>query len=122
MAGGSDKVLMTDEPLIAYPPIKCVIKLEIPDDENQQVNSDAEEENWTPQVHDIHFVYETVTKIWLLLNIQLPEDPDMMKYRPILAYPPIQRNVKQEMPDELQDVKDDEVDFWKLQVMFLFFS
>jgi len=46
----------------------------------------------------------------------------MIEYRPLVAYPPIQRNVKQEMPDELQDVNDDEVDFWKLQVMFLFFS
>jgi len=102
---------------IAYPPIKCVIKQEIPD-ENQLVNTDAEEENWTLQVHGIHFVYDTVIKIWLLLNIQLPEDPDMMEYRPILAYPPIQRNVKLEMPDELQEVNDDEVDFWKLQVKY----
>lgn len=63
MAGGSEKVLMAGRPLIAYRPIKCIIKLEIPDDEKKQVNSDAEEENWTPQVHDIHVVYETVTKI-----------------------------------------------------------
>ncbi len=43
MAGGSEKVLMADQPLIAYRPIKCIIKLEIPDDENQEVNTAAEE-------------------------------------------------------------------------------
>ena len=47
MDDGSEKVEMADPSIIAYPPIKRVIKIEIPD-ENQEAVS-AEEENWTLQ-------------------------------------------------------------------------
>ena len=45
----SEKVAMTDPPLIAYPPIKRIIKLEI-EDEHQEVNSEVEE-HLSLQVH-----------------------------------------------------------------------
>ena len=48
MAEESEKVLMTDQPPIAYPPVKRNIKSEI-QDEQQEVNS-VEEENWTLEV------------------------------------------------------------------------
>ena len=53
MAEGSEK-MMGDLPLIAYPPIKRIIKLEIPD-ESQEVNN-VEEENWTRQVYSIKLI------------------------------------------------------------------
>ncbi len=43
------EVVMADQPLISYPPLKRIIKLEIPSEEQQEVNGD-EEENWTLQV------------------------------------------------------------------------
>jgi len=45
MAEGSEKVAMTDLLVIAYPPIKRVIKLEIPDEQEE-----ANEENRAFQV------------------------------------------------------------------------
>jgi len=47
----SEEVVMADPPalVIAYPPIKLIIKQEM-SDEHQEVNS-VEEENWTLQVH-----------------------------------------------------------------------
>jgi len=44
-----EKVVMADQPLISYPPLKRIIKLEIPSEEQQEVNG-VEEENWTLQV------------------------------------------------------------------------
>jgi len=46
---------MADQPLIAYPPIKRIIKLEIPD-KHQAVNS-GEEDNWTLQVQHLLFLF-----------------------------------------------------------------
>ena len=50
MAEGSEK-MMGDLPLISYPPLKRIVKLELPD-ESQEVNN-VEEENWTRQVYSI---------------------------------------------------------------------
>ncbi len=50
MAESSEKVVMTDQPLLAYPPIKRIMKQEIPD--QQQEVSTGEEENWTLQVQN----------------------------------------------------------------------
>ena len=52
MAEGSDKNVMTDpSPLIiAYPPIKPIIKLEIQEEE-METNTVEVEENWTLQVY-----------------------------------------------------------------------
>ena len=44
----ADESEMTDPPVIAYPPIKRILKIEIPD-ENQEINT-VGEENWTPQL------------------------------------------------------------------------
>jgi len=44
-----EKVVMADQPLISYPPLKRIIKLEIPPEEQHEVNG-VEEENWTLQV------------------------------------------------------------------------
>lgn len=52
MAEGIEK-MMEGLPLIAYRPLKRLIKLEIPD-ESQEVNN-VEEENWTRQVYSIKF-------------------------------------------------------------------
>ena len=49
MVDESEKVETADPPIAAYPPIKRVIKIEIPDENQQEVNS-AGEENWTYQV------------------------------------------------------------------------
>jgi len=47
---GSEEVVMADPPLvIAYPPIKLIIKQEM-SNEHQEVNS-VEKENWTLPVH-----------------------------------------------------------------------
>jgi len=54
-----------DSPLIAYPPIKLIVKLEKPD-KQQEANS-VEEENWLHQVYYfslflfICILYNTVT-------------------------------------------------------------
>jgi len=50
MSDESEKDVMADLPLIAYPPIKCIIKLENPDENHQQEVNSADEENWTLQV------------------------------------------------------------------------
>jgi len=54
MEDESENVETADSPLIAYPPIKRVIKIEIPDENQQEVNS-AGEENWTLQVQYFSF-------------------------------------------------------------------
>ena len=62
MEDESENVETADSPLTAYPPIKRVIKIEIPDENQQEVNS-AGEENWTLQVHYFSlFLYFCVYK------------------------------------------------------------
>ena len=62
-----------DSPLIAYPPIKLIIKLEKPD-KQQEANS-VEEENWLHQVYYfslflyICILYNTVTKITVIYEL-----------------------------------------------------
>ena len=73
---GSENVAMADPAslIIAYPPIKRIIKLEILE-EQQEANS-FEEENWTLQVglQDINFVYETViTFMMIALTFSSPK-------------------------------------------------
>ncbi len=64
MAKESEKVVMTDQPLIAYPPVKRNIKSEI-QDEQQEVNS-IEEENWTLEVQSLCLSLSKVANIYAI--------------------------------------------------------
>ncbi len=58
-----------DSPLIAYPPIKLIIKLERPD--NQQEENSVEEENWLHQVYYYFSLFLYCRKVNNLFKIIL---------------------------------------------------
>jgi len=58
-----------DSPLIAYPPIKLIIKLERPD--NQQEENSVEEENWLHQVYYYFSLFLYIVFYIILLLFKL---------------------------------------------------
>jgi len=100
LEGSEEVIVMADQPIIAYAPIKRIIKQETSD---EQEGNSIEEENWTLQVYTVYSLFLLIYD-YKTVNFQLLEDSVVMAdLVPIIAYPPIQRNIKLEIPDEAQE-------------------